>query len=163
MEELGIGFGQEPRIPRPMPSQGRVHSSGMSSVCRHPTPPPHLPCPCPQPPGFLFLLRGRTLPRGVWRCEGGLGPLLLSSLPQGEPSLKIWGCFQSPGLGGGSRAGFGAPGRVGTRREKVGAELGDRREKVGADRLRGHMTAAPAPPRPAPAPCPARGEETGRF
>lgn len=41
--------------------------------------------------------------------------------------------------------------------------MGDRRKKVGADRLRGHMTAAPAPPRPAPAPCPAAGEETGRF
>lgn len=41
--------------------------------------------------------------------------------------------------------------------------MGDRREKVGADRLRGHMTAAPAPPRPAPAPCPARGGGDGKV
>ena len=42
--------------------------------------------------------------------------------------------------------------------------MGDLREKVGADRLRGHMTAAPAPPRARPRPLPGPGgEETRRF
>lgn len=36
--------------------------------------------------------------------------------------------------------------------------MGDQREKVGADRLRGHMTAAPAPPRARPLSGPGGGD-----
>lgn len=39
--------------------------------------------------------------------------------------------------------------------------MGDQSEKVGADRLRGHMTAAPAPPRARPLPGPGGGDGGG--
>lgn len=113
---------QEPRIPRPMPLQGRVHSSRMYWVRRLAS---HLPCPLSLVPAHGLLgfssCRGRTLPRRVLGYEGGLGPLLLSCLPQEEPSLKIWGCFQSPRPGGGSWAAFGAPGKS---RDKEGESWG---------------------------------------
>lgn len=87
-------------------------------------------------------------------------------LTASEPSLKN-GLNPECGTQTGKSVWVWGTGRVGVRREKVGAELGDeielgdRREKVGADRLRGHMMAHP--PRPAPAPCPARGRRRGGF